>query len=71
MNFLALGLTAGMAGAFGVRKLLESLLVQISTWDPVTLRSIAAVMIAVSLAARFWPSRSATQLDPLSALRYE
>jgi putative ABC transport system permease protein len=68
---LAFGLTAGMAGAFGVGKLLESLLVQISTRDPVTLLSIAAVMIAVSLAACFWPARRATQLDPLSALRYE
>ncbi len=68
---LAIGLTAGMAGAFGVGKLLESLLVQTSTRDPLTLISIAALMVAVSLAACFWPARRATQLDPLSALRYE
>lgn len=68
---LAIGLPIGIAGAFGVGRLLQTLLVQTSTRDPVTLGSIAGLMIAVAIAACFWPARRATRLDPVSALRYE
>jgi hypothetical protein len=40
-----------------VGKLLESLLVQTGTHDPVTLTSIVALLVFVSLAACFWPAR--------------
>jgi putative ABC transport system permease protein len=68
---LAIGLPLGIAGAFGVGTLLQSVLVQTSTRDPVTIASITLVMIAVSIAACVWPARRAMQLDPVSALRYE
>lgn len=56
---------------FGVGTLLQSLLVQTSARDPLTIASIALVMVAVSLAACFWPVRRATRLDPVSALRID
>ena len=68
---LAIGLPLGVAGAFGVGKLLESLLVQTSTRDPLTLVSISVLMVVVSVAACIWPARRATRLDPVTALRYE
>jgi putative ABC transport system permease protein len=68
---LAIGLTIGIAGGFGVGKLLASILVQSPSRDAVTLTSIAALLIFVSLTACFWPARRATRLDPVSALRYE
>ncbi len=68
---LAIGLPIGIAGAFGVGKLLQSVLVQTSTRDPYTLAAIGVLMIVVSLNACFWPARRATRLDPVSALRYE
>ena len=68
---LAVGLPIGIAGAFGVGKLLQSLLVQTSARDPVTLIGIALMMVCVSLAACFWPARRATRLDPVTALRYD
>jgi putative ABC transport system permease protein len=68
---LGIGLPLGVAGAFGVGKLLQSVLVQTSTRDPITIASITMVMIAVSIAACVWPARRAMQLDPVSALRYE
>jgi putative ABC transport system permease protein len=68
---LAVGVPLGVAGAFGVGRLLQILLVQTSSRDPVTIGSIAALMIAVSLMACVWPARRATRLDPVSALRYE
>jgi putative ABC transport system permease protein len=68
---LAIGLTIGIAAAFGVGKIFEStqLLVQTSGRDPVTIGAIALLLSAVSLAACVWPARRATQLDPLVALR--
>jgi len=68
---LAVGLPLGVAGAFGVGKLLESLLVQTSARDPLTLVSITALLVVVSIVACIWPARRATRLDPVSALRYE
>jgi putative ABC transport system permease protein len=68
---LAIGLMLGMAGAFGVGRLLGSLLAQTSTNDPLTLGSIATLFVVVSLAACYWPARRATEVDPISALRYE
>ncbi len=68
---LSIGLTLGLAGAFGVGRLLRSMIVQISTADPATLTTIVAVLVAVAIAACVWPARRATRLDPVVALRYE
>ena len=68
---MAIGLAIGIGGALGVGKLLESVLVQTGTRDPVTLMSIVALLVLVSIAACFWPARRATRLDPVNALRYE
>jgi putative ABC transport system permease protein len=70
---LAVGLTIGIAGAFGVGKIFESseLLVQTTGRDPIIIASIAEILSVVALAASVWPARAATQLDPLVALRRE
>jgi putative ABC transport system permease protein len=68
---LAIGVPVGIAGAFGVGRLLQTVLFETSARDPTTIAAIAGVMIVVSLNACFWPARRATRLDPVSALRYE
>jgi putative ABC transport system permease protein len=70
---LSIGLSIGIAAAFGVGKIFESsdLLVRMSGRDPVTLVSIAGLLTIVALAASLWPARRATRLDPLVALRQE
>ena len=68
---LSLAVPIGLAGAFGVGRLLQSVLVQTSSRDPVTIAAIAVLMIAVSIAACLWPARRAMRLDPVSALRCE
>jgi putative ABC transport system permease protein len=68
---LAIAVPIGIAGAFGVGRLLQALLVQTSSRDPLTIGAIAALMIVVSVNACFWPARGATRLDPVQALRYE
>jgi ABC-type antimicrobial peptide transport system permease subunit len=68
---LAIALPMGVAGAFGVGKLLESVIVKTNGRDLLTISAITLLMVAVSLAACVWPARRATRLDPVSALRYE
>jgi len=68
---LVIGLVIGLAGALGVGQLLQTLLVQTGTRDPVTLVSIVVLLMTVSIAASFWPARRATRLDPVAALRNE
>ena len=66
---LAVALPIGIAGAFGVGQLLQSLIIRTSGRDPLTIAAIVGVMVVVSLAACLVPARRATRLDPLSALR--
>jgi len=68
---LSIGLAIGIGGAFGVGRLLRSMLVQIPTTDPATLATIVAILIVVAITACIAPSRRATRLEPASALRYE
>ena len=68
---LAIGLPIGIAGAFGVGRLLQSLLVQTSPTDPLTLVSIVTLLVGVAVLACLWPARRAARLDPMLALRYE
>jgi hypothetical protein len=68
---LAIGLTIGVAAAFGVGRVLQSFLVQTSARDPVTLIAIVVLLTVVALVASIGPARRATRLDPLHALRHE
>src|SRR6185295_13701757 len=53
---LAIGLIIGLAGAFGVGRLLRSLLVQTGPSDPLTLASITLLLIAVGMTACLLPA---------------
>jgi hypothetical protein len=68
---LAIGLPLGAAGAFGVGRLLQSLLVQTSPRDPLTLGAVVLVMVVVATAACLVPARRAARIDPVTALRIE
>jgi putative ABC transport system permease protein len=68
---LGIGLTLGVAGAFGVGALFSSadLLVQTNGRDPLTIGGIALLLAVVAVAASVLPARRATRLDPMLALR--
>jgi predicted permease len=67
---LTIGLTLGLGAALAAGQVLQSMLVQTSARDPLTLAAIVVLLIAVSLAACLGPARRATRLDPLDALRH-
>jgi predicted permease len=68
---LAIGLTLGTAGAFGLSRVLVGLLVDIQPGDPATVAGIAILLTTVSIAACLVPARRATRVDPTVALRSE
>jgi putative ABC transport system permease protein len=68
---LAIGLTLGLAGAFGVGRLLRSMLFQTGPADFMTLAAITALLITVAISASLWPAWQASRLNPVTALRYE
>jgi ABC-type antimicrobial peptide transport system permease subunit len=66
---VAIGLTLGLAGAFGLSKVLRAILVQITPSDPITFVAISVLLTSVAIAACLIPARRATRVDPLTALR--
>jgi predicted permease len=70
---LGIGLTLGVASAFGVGKIFEGgqLLIQTSAGDPLLIGTIAILLAAVAIIACIVPARRATTLDPVIALRRE
>ena len=66
-----IGVAAGLAGAFGLTRLMESLLYGVKPGDPVSFFSVAAILLMVALLAVLIPARRAISLDPVAALRSE
>ena len=63
------GVAIGIAGAYGITRLMESLLFHVSATDPATFAGVALLFLPVALAASYIPARRATRIDPMAALR--
>ena len=64
-----IGTAAGLAGAFGSTRLMESLLYGVKSGDPISFFGVAAILLVVALFAVLIPARRAISLDPVAALR--
>jgi putative ABC transport system permease protein len=65
------GLVLGLAGCWGVTRLMSSLLFGVNATDPATLLAVGAGLIVITLSACYIPARKATKIDPIIALKYE
>ncbi len=66
-----IGTGIGLLGAFGLTRVMQTLLFGVSATDWMTFGGVALLLIAVGLLAAAIPARRATRVDPLVALRYE
>ena len=63
------GVALGIAGAFGLTRLMTTLLFHVTATDPDTFVAVAVLFLLVALAASYIPARRATRIDPMAALR--
>ncbi|HWR53256.1 MAG TPA: FtsX-like permease family protein [Bryobacteraceae bacterium] len=71
MKLAGLGIIIGLAGAFGLSRVLTALLFGVKPYDPMTFVSVALVLAVTAVLACWIPARRATRVDPLVALRYQ
>jgi predicted permease len=65
------GVLCGLVTAFGVMRLMSSLLFKVSPVDPVTYAAVTLGVVVTAYLACYLPSRRAAGVDPVDALRAE
>jgi putative ABC transport system permease protein len=71
MRLTLVGMAMGIAGAFGLARLIASLLFGVKPWDLEVFVSVPLILSSVALLAICLPARRASKLDPMQALRTE
>ena len=71
MRLAIVGTALGLAGAYGLTRLLAKFLFGVKPSDPLAFSIVAVTLIVVALLAAFVPTRRAMRVDPMVALRQE
>jgi predicted permease len=67
----AVGVSAGIAAAFGITRVLSSLLFEVKPTDEATFAAVSVAVTCVALVAGFIPALQATRVDPVAVLRHD
>jgi predicted permease len=71
MRLTLLGAAVGIAGAFAVARLINSLLFGIKSTDAMTFVGVCLLVVLTTLPASYIPALRATRVDPMETLRCE
>jgi macrolide transport system ATP-binding/permease protein len=71
LALVAIGISFGVVGSFGVTRYLTSLLYGVQSTDAHTFLMVCALLLLVGGVASLIPARHATRVAPMIALRYE
>ncbi|MCI0539996.1 MAG: ABC transporter permease [Verrucomicrobiales bacterium] len=71
MRLALMGVGVGSVGAFAFARVLQTLLFEVNSTDPLTFIGVSLVLLLVSLFAAWIPARRAARVHPNEALRYE
>ena len=71
LRLTLIGVVIGLAAAFGMNRVLASLLFGVKPSDPTTIAVVVTLIGAVALVACYLPARFATRVDPMIVLREE
>jgi predicted permease len=66
-----IGVVLGLGSAFGVMRLMSSLLFNVNAADPLTYGTVSVGLLITAFLACYLPSRRAANVDPVQALRAE
>ena len=66
-----IGIAIGLLAAFGLTRVLASMLVEVKPTDPVTFVAVALLFLVIAMMASWLPALRASRLDPTTALRQE
>jgi ABC-type antimicrobial peptide transport system permease subunit len=66
-----IGIALGLAAAFGLTRLMSSLLFDVSPVDPLTYFFVSIVLAGVALLSSYIPARRASAVAPTEALHWE
>jgi predicted permease len=68
---VAAGVAIALPAAWALSRLVSNLLYGVTPNDPISIAVAVALLAAVAIAAGWLPARRASQIDPMTALRYE
>ncbi len=71
VGLVGAGIVLGVIASLAVARVIATQLWGVSAYDPITLTSVASLLLITGIVACWIPARRASRVDPLVALRYE
>ena len=71
MRLALIGIAIGLVASLALTRVMRSLLFEVTPTDVLTFVIVPVVLLTVTLLACYIPARRATNVDPLTSLRYE